>query len=347
MLVSEACRPRGATMALTMTKEEREAFLADVHVAVISVAEDGHGPLVVPIWYSYEPGGEVRIITGRTSRKGELLERAGRFSLCVQAETLPYKYVSVEGPIVAVEAVDLERDGRPLARRYLGTELGDRYIEDTRDVGGLAAAQCREELRFLLDERGGFGDGPVEGADLHVEHGALFLRAPGGDDLAIDDERARRAERGPDHLALGWIRDQRGPVAGEQVGVVGWEQAHAGRRPGAAQFVEIGAQDGTRLAVPAHLLQLVGEFGEPLPGIRGADSGPVGEVVGGRGPVAVQKPPEQLAARVPRGRRPDCGNCATQPLVDPHVAHLPARTRRDARDADRTGQPEQALVDVP
>jgi len=31
-------------MSLAMTKEEREAFLADVHVAVISVAEDGHGP---------------------------------------------------------------------------------------------------------------------------------------------------------------------------------------------------------------------------------------------------------------------------------------------------------------
>jgi len=79
-----------------MTKEEREAFLADVHVAVISVEEDGHGPLLVPIWYSYQPGGEVRIITGRMSRKEQLLERAGRFSLCVQSETLPYKYVSVE-----------------------------------------------------------------------------------------------------------------------------------------------------------------------------------------------------------------------------------------------------------
>jgi nitroimidazol reductase NimA-like FMN-containing flavoprotein (pyridoxamine 5'-phosphate oxidase superfamily) len=39
-------------MALTMTKDEREAFLADIHVAVISVAEDGQGPLVVPIRYS-------------------------------------------------------------------------------------------------------------------------------------------------------------------------------------------------------------------------------------------------------------------------------------------------------
>jgi nitroimidazol reductase NimA-like FMN-containing flavoprotein (pyridoxamine 5'-phosphate oxidase superfamily) len=138
-------------MALTMTKDEREAFLADVHAAVISVAEDGHAPLAVPIWYSYQPGGEVRIITGRTSRKGKLLERAGRFSLCVQTETLPYKYVSVEGPIVAIEAVDLERDGRPLAHRYLGTELGDRYIEDTRDVVGNVLFRMRPERWLTVD----------------------------------------------------------------------------------------------------------------------------------------------------------------------------------------------------
>jgi nitroimidazol reductase NimA-like FMN-containing flavoprotein (pyridoxamine 5'-phosphate oxidase superfamily) len=138
-------------MALTMTKEEREAFLADVHVAVISVAEAGYGPLGVPIWYSYEPGGEVRIITGRTSRKGKLLERAGRFSLCVQTETLPYKYVSVEGPIVAVEAADLERDRRPLARRYLGADLGDRYIESTRDVVGNVLIRMRPERWLTVD----------------------------------------------------------------------------------------------------------------------------------------------------------------------------------------------------
>ena len=138
-------------MSLAMTKEEREAFLADIHVAVISVAEDGHGPLVVPIWYSYEPGGEVRIITGRASRKGKLLERAGRFSLCVQTETLPYKYVSVEGSIVAVEAADLERDRRPLARRYLGTELGDRYIENRRDAVGSVLVRMRPDRWLTRD----------------------------------------------------------------------------------------------------------------------------------------------------------------------------------------------------
>jgi nitroimidazol reductase NimA-like FMN-containing flavoprotein (pyridoxamine 5'-phosphate oxidase superfamily) len=138
-------------MSLRMTKEEREAFLADLHVAVISVAEEGLGPLVVPIWYSYEPRGEVRIITGRTSRKGKLLERAGRFSLCVQTETLPYKYVSVEGPIVAVDAADLERDRRPLARRYLGAEGGDAYIESTRDMAGNVVFRMRPERWLTVD----------------------------------------------------------------------------------------------------------------------------------------------------------------------------------------------------
>ena len=138
-------------MSLTMTKEEREAFLADVHVGVISVAEDGHGPLTVPVWYSYERGGEIRIITARRSRKGQLLERAGRFSLCAQTETLPYKYVSVEGPIVTIEEADLERDRRPLARRYLGAEGGDRYIESTRDVVGNVLVRMRPERWLSVD----------------------------------------------------------------------------------------------------------------------------------------------------------------------------------------------------
>ena len=121
-------------MSLIMTKLEREAFLADVHIGIISIAEEGKGPLTVPIWYAYDAGGDLRIMTGRESRKGRLLARAGRFSLCVQTETPPYKYVSVEGPIVSTEAADIERDLRPLARRYLGKEGGDSYVEDTRNL---------------------------------------------------------------------------------------------------------------------------------------------------------------------------------------------------------------------
>ena len=115
-------------MSLAMSKTEREAFLADVHVGVMSVSEEDRGPLTVPIWYTYVPGGEVRFVTGRESRKATLLRDTGRFTLCVQTETAPYKYVSVEGPIIGVATADVEADIRPLAHRYLGREIGDRYV---------------------------------------------------------------------------------------------------------------------------------------------------------------------------------------------------------------------------
>jgi nitroimidazol reductase NimA-like FMN-containing flavoprotein (pyridoxamine 5'-phosphate oxidase superfamily) len=139
-------------MSVAMAQKERETFLADVHIGVIAIAEDGHGPLTVPVWYAYDPGGELSLVTGRTSRKGRLLERARRFSLCAQTETPPYKYVSVEGPIIAIEAANLERDLRPLARRYLGREAGDQYVESTRaEHGDNVLVRMRPERWLTVD----------------------------------------------------------------------------------------------------------------------------------------------------------------------------------------------------
>ena len=112
-----------------MTRGEREQFLADVRVGVLSLSDGGRGPLTVPVWYGYEPGGELWFVTDRDSRKGKLLLLVDRLSVCVQTETPPYKYVSVEGRIAAIERADRERHTRVLAHRYLGKQLGDRYIE--------------------------------------------------------------------------------------------------------------------------------------------------------------------------------------------------------------------------
>lgn len=113
------------------------------HVGVIAIAESNHAPLAVPIWYSYEPRGDVVLLSGATSRKTRLLKAAGRFSLCVQQESLPYRYVMVEGPVVDVRTADLEADERPMAHRYLGTALGDRYCESLGDGGS-------DSLRFTM-----------------------------------------------------------------------------------------------------------------------------------------------------------------------------------------------------
>lgn len=112
-----------------MTESERQEFLAGLHVGVLGIERADGPPLVVPVWYSYEPGGDVVVLTSATSIKGRLAATAGRASLCAQQEELPYKYVSVEGS-VSIEDLDAEASRaatEPMAIRYLGEEMGRGY----------------------------------------------------------------------------------------------------------------------------------------------------------------------------------------------------------------------------
>lgn len=130
---------------LDMTTEEREAFLAGVHIGVLAVERAGKGPLALPIWYQYEPaavddddqasggsrgsggsGGEVVISMDGSSLKARLLSAAGRATLTVQDERPPYRYVMVEGPVTIGTA---DHDDLALATRYLGEQMGAWYAE--------------------------------------------------------------------------------------------------------------------------------------------------------------------------------------------------------------------------
>jgi hypothetical protein len=130
-------------MWVAMSAAEREEFLAGVHVGVLSAAMGAAGrTLAVPVWYSYQPGGLVTVLTGRRSRKAVAMRTAGRFGLCVQDDSPPYRYVSVEGPVVGeVELDPAER--LAMARRYLGEVGGDQYIAENPDPG-------RENVAFRM-----------------------------------------------------------------------------------------------------------------------------------------------------------------------------------------------------
>ncbi len=142
----------------SMTKAEREAFLAETHVGVFSVAESGRGPLAIPIWYHYEPGGVVRFVTGGTSRKARLLRASGRASLLVQTETPPYKYATVEGSIRIAGDPDYERDFRAMAVRYLGNEMGEMYLAMTADQReGAVLVELTPEHWLTVDYAKSFG----------------------------------------------------------------------------------------------------------------------------------------------------------------------------------------------
>jgi PPOX class probable F420-dependent enzyme len=133
------------TSPLTMSRAEREAFLAGQHVGVLAVADDAGGPPVTaPVWYLYEPGGDVVLSTGRGSVKARLLATAGRASFCVQREELPYAFVTVEGP-VEVGDHDAELRAR-LAERYLG-ELAATYLQATEGEDSVRVRLTPERWR--------------------------------------------------------------------------------------------------------------------------------------------------------------------------------------------------------
>ena len=122
-------------MSLAMTPAEREAFLAEVHVAVVTVADDGScGPLAIPLWYDYQPGGEIIVVTDGNSRKAQLIRKVGRVTVCAQTQETPYRYASAEGPVTAIEDTITVEQRWELAVATWATRAPTRYIEATRDI---------------------------------------------------------------------------------------------------------------------------------------------------------------------------------------------------------------------
>ena len=111
---------------MKMSIDERESYLSEVHIGVLSVPRQGRGPLSAPIWYDYSSGGNVVMFIDKHSVKSGYLKQVERISLCVQNEDPPYVYVSVEGPFQLSEA-DKARH-LAIAVRYLGERRGNEWM---------------------------------------------------------------------------------------------------------------------------------------------------------------------------------------------------------------------------
>lgn len=119
-------------MSRHLTKPEREEFLAAPHVAVLSVASGSdRPPLTTPLWYAYQPGGDITFFTGtqgRKTRKVALLKAAGVLALCVQQEEYPYKYVTVEGRLRDIHRPPTADQMLTVARRYLPEPAAHAFV---------------------------------------------------------------------------------------------------------------------------------------------------------------------------------------------------------------------------
>jgi hypothetical protein len=135
-----------------LSAHDREQFLAEPHIAALSVSDGpGRGPLTVPIWYQYAPGGEAWILTEAQSRKARLIEAAGRFALMVDRVTPTIRYVSVEGPVTRTipETDELLRE---ITTRYLPPGKAEEYITMAKaEFGPQIAIYLRPEHWLASD----------------------------------------------------------------------------------------------------------------------------------------------------------------------------------------------------
>ena len=138
-------------MTLTMNTAEREAFLPGCTSASSAWTTPAGGRSPFRSGTPTPRAGRSTSSPDGQSIKAQRLRAAGRFSLCAQAETMPYRYVSVEGPITAIDEAVAPDERRAMAVRYLGTEGGELYLAATAAgaAGSVAFRMAPERWRTV------------------------------------------------------------------------------------------------------------------------------------------------------------------------------------------------------
>lgn len=141
---------------MALSRDEGEQFLDEPHIAALSAyAGDTRGPLTVPIWYQYSPGGEPWILTEPASRKARLIEATGFFTLMMERLEPTTRYPTVDGSVSSIQpATDAELE--EMTRRHLDGESADKYLEFARNELGANVKITMKPERWLSADMGSF-----------------------------------------------------------------------------------------------------------------------------------------------------------------------------------------------
>jgi PPOX class probable F420-dependent enzyme len=131
---------------------DQQSFLAEANVAVLASVGRSGGALAAPVWYLSEDG-EIVISTGRGSQKHKNVAANPEITVVIDRRTLPYFALMAQG--AAEIGPPLEEAARlRLATRYLGEEIGRRYVEFT---SGEDAVTIRLRPRKVIEFNGRAG----------------------------------------------------------------------------------------------------------------------------------------------------------------------------------------------
>lgn len=132
--------------------EEQRKFAAEVNVAVLATVDGKGRAHATPIWYMLD-GDEIVMSVGRGGQKHRNVERNPEVTLVIDSRKVPYFALMVAGKI-EIGPAPTEEDRLALATRYLGEDLGKRYVEMTAANDSVS---LRLKERKVMEFNGGAG----------------------------------------------------------------------------------------------------------------------------------------------------------------------------------------------
>jgi len=132
--------------------EEQRKFAAEVNVAVLATVDGKGRPHATPIWYMLD-GDEIVLSVGRGGQKHRNLERNPEVTLVIDSRKVPYYALMLSGAVEIGAALD-DAQKLALASRYLGEEIGKRYVEMT---AGDDSVSLRLKPRKVMEFNGRAG----------------------------------------------------------------------------------------------------------------------------------------------------------------------------------------------
>jgi hypothetical protein len=118
---------------MALSKSEREEFLAQPHIAALSVNT---------------PGGEPWILTGAGSRKKNAIAAAGHFSLMAERVEPTVRHVAADGPVSRIEP-GTDEQLVELTRRYMPPEHVDAFLAFARAEHGPQVASYLKPQHWI------------------------------------------------------------------------------------------------------------------------------------------------------------------------------------------------------
>lgn len=123
-----------------MTEDEIRRFLLQgTFTGKLGTINKNGTTHIVPIWYTLDEQGNIIFNTGDKSVKAKNIQRDNRVRLCVDDQTPPFSFVTIDGIAEVISDTPTEnfKWAKIIAARYMGNDKAEIYAKRNSTQGEL------------------------------------------------------------------------------------------------------------------------------------------------------------------------------------------------------------------